>query len=105
MAACSSGMDYADLLASLHFWDGITCFFAVNVGALVLPLVVFGGIAIALYRYTNGPLVPTVIAILGGSAIIGQLPTGAIQIAVIGTLLMISVGVYILVRRAEGVVR
>lgn len=102
--ACTDYTSYGDFLVNGQFMDAIICPFSDQLGFLVFSMMVYVAIAASLYIYTGGVTVPLIVSILVGAIVIVNLPSIAVKLAVIVALLVVTIGVYLLVRRAEGAV-
>lgn len=102
--ACTDYTSYGDFLIEGQFLDAIICPYQEQMGFLVFAMMVYLAIAASLYIYTGGITIPLVVSILVGAVVVVNLPSVAVQFAVIVAVLIISVGVYLLVRRAEGAI-
>lgn len=83
------------------FIDAIVCPYDMQFGALTVGLMVYGIVMAGLYVRTGSIAVPAVMIIVGGTAVISRLPSGAVQIAVLALFLALSIGVLFLVNRAQ----
>lgn len=102
--ACTDYTAYGDFLINGQFLDAIICPYQEQMGFMVFALMVYVAIGGALYIYTESIVIPLAISIFGGAVVITNLPSVAVQTAVIVTVLVIAIGVYLLVRRAEGAI-
>lgn len=100
MACGDYGPELSSLTSALvdgKFFDAITCAFANEMGGALFALMVFGALGMSLYIYSGSVIVPVVLAIIMGSAILVTLPSSAAQLAGIVILLTVTVGGYLMV--------
>jgi hypothetical protein len=99
--ACTDYPEYWQFLANFQFFDAIYCPFADLVGPLLFPLLVFGGLGVALYVYSNSLIMPLTLSIILGGVVVVQLPSGPVRL--IGIVVLFGVGMagYMLVQRLE----
>lgn len=76
-----------DELTNFNFVDAFVGTYADPLGIAVVGLLVFGGIALAIYISTGDVRIPVVLLLLTGGVTLGQMASPAVGIAVIMLLL------------------
>lgn len=89
MAMCDPAKDFGDYLINFEFIKAPTCTFANEAGFLVVGLLVFGGLMISIYTETNSVVIPFVLLLTTGGAVLTMVAAPATTIA---TLLLLVTG-------------
>lgn len=95
-AAEKSGVEY---LTDFEFVESITCTYADAASLLIVGLLVWGSITLALYLTTGDVRIPVVLLLLTGGAIVPQVASPGVTIAVVGLLLTVAAMVTVLYYR------
>jgi len=80
---CDPSMGFVDYLTNFEFWRAFTCQYANSVGFLTLGLFVYGSISVPIYLTTGSIIIPAVLLLLTGGAVMSQVAAPATTIAVI----------------------
>jgi hypothetical protein len=84
VAACSQwGGDYTQALSKYAFGDALVCPFWDAVGQLATGLLVWGAVGTAIYIVTGSVMIPYVLLLLIGGAVISQVASLGVTIATI----------------------
>jgi hypothetical protein len=86
---CTPGADFRTRLLDWQFFEAFTCQYADSVGFLTTGMIVYGGMLISIYLTTGSLVLPAVLLLLVGGAIIGQLAAPSMIFVV---LLILGVG-------------
>ena len=89
---CSAGKTGPEYLTDFQFVEAFTCTYANSAGFLVTGLLVYGGVMIAIYATTDDIRIPSVLILLTGGAILGQIAAPGLAIAAL-ILLLVGAGV------------
>lgn len=85
---CDANTDMGEYLLDFEFIKAFSCTYANELGWLVLGLLVYGGITLSIYIRTGNPIVPAVLVLILGGAVLAQLPAIASPVVM---LLLIAV--------------
>lgn len=99
--ACPPTSNLESALLDGRFIDAIRCVFTNQLGEPVASLLVLGPVAIAFYVYADNPVLPTVVFLITGSLFVTTLPSVALQLAGIVTILGGTFVSYLLLQRGE----
>lgn len=91
-SVCSTGQDMGEYLSNFEFIKAFTCPYAEPVGFAVVAMLVFGAISMAIYIRTDSVLIPFVLILLAGGAILPMVASPVVTIAII-VLLVTGAGV------------
>lgn len=80
---CDPSKGFLDYITNFQFWKAVTCPYANSVGFLTLGLFVYGSISIPIYLTTGSIIVPAVLLLLVGGAVMSQVAAPATTIAVL----------------------
>lgn len=80
---CDASDNFKDHLVNFEFVEAFACTYANQVGFLVLGLIVYGAIAGSIYIRTNSFILPFGLLLVTGGAVISQMASVAIPIAVL----------------------
>jgi hypothetical protein len=86
---CDASTSGATYLTDFEFIKAFTCTYANAVGLLVVGVFVYGAISTSIYIRTNSVLIPFVLLLLTGGAVMTQLASIATALA---TLLLLATG-------------
>lgn len=101
--ACGDHQEYWQYLANGQFFDAVNCPYADTLGTELWALLVFGALMLALYVNGNGDVSrPLVIAIVGGGIVLSQIPSQAVQLAVVVALITIGGLGFLVTMRLRG---
>lgn len=82
VAACSEwGGDYTQALQEFAFGDALVCPFWDQIGQLATGLLVWGAIASAIYVKTGSVMIPYVLLLLLGGAVVSQIASIGVTMA------------------------
>jgi len=90
---CEASMSGFDYLMSFEFIKALTCTYANSAGFLATGLIVYGGVAVSIYIRTNSVVIPFVLLLLVGGAIIPQVAGVGVAVA---TILFLATGAGVL---------
>lgn len=85
---CSGGMDFQDRLNEWLFTEAFTCEYAEPMGFLTFGMIFYGGILSSIYLTTGSIVMPAVLLLVVGGAVIAQLAAPAIPfvlLTILGT--------------------
>lgn len=82
----TSGITY---LLDWQFIQAFTCTYANTAGLLVVGMMVYGGVSLSIYIRTGSVVIPSVLLLLTGGVILGQVATPVVGIA---TVMLLTVG-------------
>lgn len=88
MAMCDPGMSFADYMTNFQFVEGVTCVYADVTGFLVLGLIVYTGVAGVSYIRTGSMVMPFILMLLIGGAVISQMASISLAYVVVLMLLI-----------------
>ena len=94
--------DPPDLFSDGEWFDAVVCWLTAGGDPalqIVIPSLIYGTILIGLFIVGSSPLIPTVVSIILAGVIFVTFPASAMQIVVIGILLMISLAGLVLTWR------
>lgn len=80
---CDPSKGFVDYISEFEFWKAVTCPYANEVGFLTLGLFVYGSISVPIYLTTGSIIVPAVLLLLVGGAVLTQVAAPATPIAVL----------------------
>ena len=83
MAVCEAGLGFGDYLTNFEFIKAFTCTYANAAGFLVVGLLVYGGISLSIYIETGSVIIPFVLLLTVGGAVLTQVAAPAMTIAVL----------------------
>lgn len=83
MAMCDPAKDFGDYLVNFEFIKAPTCTFAEPAGFLVVGMLVFGAIILNNYIETNTVIIPFVLLLTTGGAVLTMIAPPAIAVATI----------------------
>lgn len=86
---CPNGGDMVEYFRDFQFVKGIVCQYADPMGLLVIGLIMWGGIGLSLYMRTGSALIPFVVTLAIGGAVLSQM--ASIGVAFV-TILVLGVG-------------
>lgn len=86
MAVCQSGTTFAEYLRSFEFIKAFTCSYFDAAGVLTVGLMVYGAIALSIYIRTGSIIIPVVLLLLTGGAVMTQIAGVGIAIATVALL-------------------
>lgn len=89
MAVCDPSLTLADHLINFQFIKAFTCTYFTTAGMLVTGLFVYGAIGISIYIRTGSVVLPAILTLLVGGAVIGQVAAPATAVL---TVLVLAVG-------------
>lgn len=87
-AMCDASKDFGDYMTEFQFIKAPVCTFADPAGFLVVGLLVWGAISLSIYIRTDSVMIPTVLLLLTGGAVMSQLAAPATAVA--GILILCS---------------
>lgn len=88
-SVCDAGTAGYEYLTNFEFIKAFTCTYANAAGFLVVGLLVYGGISLSIYIRTNSVVIPFVLLLLTGGAVMTQVASVATGLA---TVLLLTVG-------------
>jgi len=80
---CDPSMGFVEYLRNFEFWKAVTCPYANSVGFLTLGLFVYGSISVPIYLTTGSIIIPAVLLLLVGGAVLSQVAAPAMTVAVL----------------------
>jgi len=80
---CTRGGDVSAYVSNFEFVKAFPCVFADAIGWLVMGLMVYGAISLSLYIRTESLLIPAVLLLVVGGAVLGQMAAIASPFAVL----------------------
>lgn len=80
---CDPSKGFVEYLSAFEFWNAVTCPYANSVGFLTLGLFVYGSVSVPIYLTTGSIIVPAVLLLLVGGAVLSQVAAPATTIAVL----------------------
>lgn len=80
---CDPSKGFVDYLTNFEFWKAVTCPYANSVGFLTLGLFVYGSISVPIYLTTGTIIIPAVLLLLVGGAVLAQIAAPGMTIAVL----------------------
>lgn len=86
---CDPSMAGHEYLANWEFMKAITCTYANAAGILVTGLLVYGAVGLSIYIRTNSVVIPFVLLLTTGGAVLNFVAPPAMAIA---TILLLCVG-------------
>lgn len=69
---CDASKDFGDYITNFEFIKAPTCTYANETGWLVMGLLVYGGISLSIYIRTDSMVIPTVLLLVVGGAVMAQ---------------------------------
>lgn len=90
---CTTGTSGFEYLLDFEFIKAFACTFADSVGLLTTGLLFYGGISLAIYIRTGTPVIPLILLLLIGGAVMSQVASVGVAIASV-LLLVGSAGVF-----------
>ena len=87
---CDPTMAGQDYLLNYEFIKAFTCTYANTAGLLVTGMVVYGAVSLSIYVRTNSVIIPFVLLLLTGGAVLTQVATPGIAIATLLLLMQYS---------------
>lgn len=97
--SCGEFAQATKYFAEGQFFDAIYCPFVDVMGPVAAPLMFFAPVAIGLYLVSGSFLLPAVVAILVGAAVVVQAPAIAVNIVGIVIVLGIAFAVFVMLLR------
>lgn len=92
MAPCDAAMTFADYMVQFEFIKAMTCGYFTTAGMFATGALVYGGISLSLYIRTGSAVIPFVLLLLTGGAVLSQVAPPVITIATI-VFLVVAPGV------------
>lgn len=92
---------YLNALQNEAFRDAMICLYVDNLGSTLAGLMIYGAVSLYLYIRTGSVIVPFVLVVLVGAAVLPTLPANAIAAAVVVLLFVVGMGPVALVRRMD----
>lgn len=89
MMVCDPNTSEIAYLLNFEFIKAFSCTYFNSAGMLVTGLLVYGGISLSIYIRTDSVLIPTVLMLITGGAVLSQVAAPAIRVA---GLLLVTVG-------------
>ncbi len=89
MAVCSASTTGFEYLLQFEFIKAVTCTYANAAGLLVTGLLVYGSISLSIYIRTGSVIIPFVLLLLTGGAVMSQVAGVATAVA---TLVLLATG-------------
>lgn len=86
------GDSFIENMLSWEFFEAVTCVYANPIGFLVVGMVVYGAVSVPIYLRTNSVVIPTVLLLLVGGAVMPQIAAPGTALITI-MLLMTGAGV------------
>lgn len=86
---CDPAIGFGEYLADFQFIKAMTCTYANAAGFLVTGLLVYGGISLGIYIRTGSVLIPFVLVLTTGGAVLAQIASVGVTIA---TIILLTVG-------------
>jgi len=86
---CDPNTSEIAYLLNFEFIKAFSCTYFNSAGMLVTGLLVYGGISLSIYIRTDSVLIPTVLLLITGGAVLSQVAAPAIRVA---GLLLVTVG-------------
>jgi len=86
---CDPNTSEIAYLLNFEFIKAFSCTYFNSAGMLVTGLFVYGGISLSIYIRTDSVLIPTVLMLITGGAVLSQVAAPAIRVA---GLLLVTVG-------------
>jgi len=80
---CDPSKGFVEYLSNFEFWKAVTCPYASSVGFMTLGLFVYGSISVPIYLTTGSIIVPAVLLLLVGGAVLSQVAAPGMTIAVL----------------------
>jgi len=80
---CAAGSSVFDYVINFEFIKAITCPYANAAGFAVTALLVYGAISLVVYIRTDSLVVPFILLVVTGGAVLTQLPAVSAPIAVV----------------------
>lgn len=87
---CDPTMSFGDYMRNFAFIKAVTCTYAGTAGLLLTGLLVYGAVGLSIYIRTSSIVIPTVLLLLTGGAVLSQVAAPGVQIATI--LILVSGG-------------
>jgi len=87
LQVCDPAVAGYDYLLDFEFIKAFTCTFANPAGLLVVGAIVYGGIGLSIYIETNDVIIPVVLMLVAGGAILSQIAGLFVSIATVVLLL------------------
>jgi len=89
---CDAGKDFGDYMTNFEYIKAPVCAYADTTGFFTLAAFVYGAVLASIYIRTDSLVIPTVLIVIVGGAVVPQLPGPAIPFAVL-LLLIVPSGV------------
>ena len=86
---CDPNTSEIAYLLNFEFIKAFSCTYFNSAGMLVTGLLVYGGISLSIYIRTDSVLIPTVLLLITGGAVLSQVAAPAVRVA---GLLLVTVG-------------
>lgn len=86
---CDPTIGFAEYLQDFEFIKAMTCTYANAAGFLVTGLLVYGGISLAIYIRTDSLVIPFVLLLTTGGAVMAQIASVGTAVA---TIVLLTVG-------------
>lgn len=83
MAMCDPAMDFGDYIANFEFIKAPTCTYSEPAGFLVVGLLVFGAVMLSIYSETNTVIIPFVLLLTTGGAVLSMVAAPAMPVATV----------------------
>jgi len=84
---CNPSTPGYDYLLDFEFIKAFTCTFANPAGLLVVGAIVYGGVALSIYIETNDVIIPVVLMLVAGGALMAQIAGLFVSVATVVLLL------------------
>lgn len=97
--ACSDWGYAIEAAKNEEFIEWIWCPLANQLGAPVVGLLIYGGIALYIYERTGSAVIPLQLAIIFGAGALSWMAATAVSIAAAGVLFVVSVVGVLVIRR------
>jgi hypothetical protein len=78
---CDASMSFTDYLTAFQFIQAVTCTYTGAAGFFVAGLLFYGGIGTAIYVRTGSIVIPTILILLTGGAVLSQVAAPGVQVA------------------------
>lgn len=80
---CSGNRDFQERLLDWDFTEAFTCQYGDPIGFYTVGMIVYGGILSSIYLTTGSVVLPAVLLLIVGGAVIGQLAAPAMPFVVL----------------------
>lgn len=82
-AFCEAGVGFNDHLTNFEFIKAVTCLYADTAGFFVVGMLVYGAVGLSIYIRTGSVMIPAILLLLTGGAIIPQIASPGVALAAI----------------------